>query len=223
MADAPVYESFNEGKNAGGTSVVVAKPSGVAEGDLLIGCLSSDGKEETHTSPEGDSWNVIYRRLTDHQTHTFSLWWKIATDSEPEDYTFGCGSSEALYAWVIRISGADLTAPIDLMSNGRDASAQVICPAIMTYKYNCLIIRAFGADHGDITVDGGWGSETNITVDRSSTGSGGCSGGSAYKTQVSPGPVDAETCDLTATEAWYGVTLAIQPPFAEESGMEQVL
>lgn len=210
---APAYQSFNEGK-AIGTSVDVTRPSGTAEGDLLIGCLSSDGGGETHTSPESDSWNIIYKGVSEGSgKQTFSIWWKKAGPSEPGSYSFGCGSSEGLYAWVMRITGQDDTDPIHKKANATGDSGTVSCPAVTTEVADCLVIRAFGIDHIDVTVDGGWQSETNITVDYSD-GAGGTAGGSARDTQASAGDVGAETNTLIATEEWVGVTVAIQPPSA---------
>ena len=209
---APTYETFNEGK-ATGTSVTVTKPTDTAADDILIGCLSSDGGSETHTSPESDSWNVIYKGQSEGSgKQTFSLWWKTAGGSEPADYTFGCGSSEGLYAWVIRVDGAHLTDPIHKQNIATGDSDIVSCPAVTTTVDDCLIIRAFGIDHIDVNVDGGWGSETNITVDKSGDASGDAAGGSAYKTLASKGDSGAETNTLTDIEEWVGVTVAIQPP-----------
>jgi len=208
----PVYRSFNEGKNAGGTSVAVTKPLDTSDGDLLIGCLSSDAIE-THTSPESDSWTVIYKNQSEASgKQTFSIWWKKAGASEPATYTFGCGSSEGLYAWVMRIDGQHATTPIHQKNISTGDSTEVSCPAVTTTVNDCLIIRAFGADHRDVTVNGGWGSETNITVDESDAGNGAASGGSAYKDLATKGNSGAETNTLTDTEEWVGVTVAIQPP-----------
>ncbi|MCK4447174.1 MAG: hypothetical protein KAW56_08830, partial [Candidatus Marinimicrobia bacterium] len=209
----PVYQSFNEGKTAGATTVVVPKPSGVVSGDLLIGFLSSDGGGETHLPPSG--WNVIYNNVSESSSkQTFSLWWRVATGTEGSSFTFQCtSSSEALYAWVIRISGAHQTDPIHKKNIYSGDSLNTIHIAVTTEVDDCLMVWAFGADHGDVTIDGGWQyNETNITVDKSDTGNGSCSGGCAWENQVDAGDSGAGRCDLTGIEEWVAVTIAIQPP-----------
>ena len=208
----PVYQAFNEGKTVG-TSVVVTKPSGVVEGDLLIGFLSSDGGSETHTSPESGSWNIIYENQSEGSgKQTFSAWWKIAGGSEPANYTFGCGSSEGLYAWIIRVSGVHQTDPIHKKITQFGDTSSASCVQVTTEVNDCLIIYAFGADHVDITEDSGWYRGTNITVDRSGTAAGDCSGGASWFNQADLGEGLGNYCSLTGTEEYVTVTIAIQPP-----------
>lgn len=212
----PNYQTFNEGKSAGGTTVVVTKPTGVVEGDLLIGVLVSDGKNETHFSPESDSWDDVLVNQTDGSALTVSIWQKKAEGSEPANYTFGCGSTEALYAFVIRIDGQHATTPIDTNSvAGTGSGISATCPDITTQYADELVLRIFGADHGDVTVDGGWASVNLISVDESDAGNGACSGGAGHEDQAGAGSTGTEINTLTAAEQWIGFTIGIRPPIGQ--------
>ena len=207
----PVYQEFAEGKLAGNGSVDV-DVSGftLSAGDLLIGILVSDGKNETHTSPDGDTWNDILVSITEGTNVTASVWWKTAVGNEAT-LTFGCGSTEALYAVVLRITGHNASTPIDSNSasaTGDDTSAE--CPDILTQEDNQLILRIFGADHHDVTIDGGWASVANISVDESDTGNGACSGGVGQEDLASQGQTGTEINTLTAVEEWVAFTIGIR-------------
>ncbi|MCK4576828.1 hypothetical protein KAU34_10500 [candidate division WOR-3 bacterium] len=207
----PVYQSFNEGKTSGATTVVVTKPSGVVEGDLLIGFLSSDGGSETHTSPESGTWeDILVGESEASGKQTFSVWYKIAGASEPSDYTFTCGSSEGMYAWIIRITGHSATSPIHKIRIKNGDSTIVLNTLVATDHDDCLIISAFGADHGDITVDSGWNNGTNITVDESGSGSGDASGGACWINQATAGFTTQCQCSLTDTEEYVSICIAIR-------------
>ena len=209
----PVYESFNEGK-VPSSNCTVSKPSGVESGNLLIGFMSSDGGNETHESPEDDSWNIIYKGQSEGSgKQTFSCWWKIAGGSEPGSYTFKCTSStEAVYAWIIRISGTHQTDPIHKKNIGTGDNASVYCPSLTTEVNDCLMLLAFGADHGDVTLDSGFDNGTIVTVDESGSGAGDCSGGLAWENHATAGNYLGAHVTLTGGEEWVGITLAIQPP-----------
>ena len=211
FATLPVYQSFNEGKCEEATSVVVNKPSGVVEGDLMIAFCSTDGYTETHTAPSA-SWNKIIKDVANGGS-TFSIWYKIADASEPSTYTFSNDSNEEFYAWIIRITGHSATSPIHKISfldSGGDNSSQARCPVLTTDHDDCLIIRAFSADDGDISVDSGWESATNITVDKSSTSAGECSGGCAWENKATAGLISTEDCTFTSAEQWTAITIAIR-------------
>ena len=205
---------FSKGDQAGkfaGTICYITKPNNLEIGDIIIGVLSSDGGSETHGSPESDSWIVIERGISEGSgKQTLSWWYKVVDGNEPSTLQFTCGSSERLIAFVIRVTGASGIAPIHKKGYSTGDSIQVSCPAVTTTVDNCVILRMWGGDHIDCTVDGGWGSETNIIVDFSD-GSGGTMGGSAHKNLLSAGGSLAETCDLTGVEEWVGATIAIKP------------
>ena len=108
----PVLQESAQGI-ASGTSVDVdVSGFSLSADDLLIGILISDGKDETHTSPDSDSWNDIQVNITEGTNMTASVWWKLATGSETT-LTFGCGSTEDLLAYVLRITGHDTSTPIE--------------------------------------------------------------------------------------------------------------
>lgn len=206
---APVYQSFAENKTTSGTSNTCNKPSGVVSGDLMIAHLSTDGSE-VHSGPSG--WQVCVHK--DQGTAcTGSFWWKIAGGSEPSNYQFTWGTSEASYLYIMRFTGADDVQPIDIGNFNDGSSSSPNCPDITTITDDTLLLRSFTSDDDDITVDGGNPSGTTIiTADESGTGSFSCAGGSAHETQATAGATGAATWTLTASEQWVAMTIAIVPP-----------
>lgn len=211
-AGEPVYQEFAEGKTASETTIDVdVSEFALSADDLLVGILVSDGKNETHTSPDGDTWNDILVSVTEGTNVTASCWWKSATGLETT-LTFGCGSLEALYAVVLRITGHNST-PIDTNSTSATGDSDTAtCPDILTQYDSELILRIVGTDHCDVTVDGGWASVTNISVDYSDTGNGSCAGGVGWANKTTQGQTGTETNILTAVEEWVAFTVGIRPP-----------
>ncbi|MDH5378099.1 MAG: hypothetical protein OEX00_07250, partial [Gammaproteobacteria bacterium] len=199
-----IYES-----TAGATSHTVDKPTGTVDDDLLIAILNTDGAGETLTAPSG--WTAIFDTI-DTQASAFRVWYKIAS-SEPASYTFTVTSSESCVLAVLRLSGHDLTNPIDV--NGTDTQANTspyTCPSVTTTVSNAWILRCFGADDGDVTEDSGYPSgHTGIFVRKSdeSWGEGSC--GAAYTTQALPGATGNADFTPTAAEQWAAATVALKP------------
>ena len=189
------------------TSIDLAKPAGVVEGDLMVAFLSKDDDNDI-TPPAG--WTLI-ESDTGSASVRVICYWKEAGASEPSDYTF-TGDNEQWIGSILRITGHAVGDPINIsgVETGDDTTPQ--CPDITTWADDCLILRAFGADDDDITVDAGYpAGHTGLYVDESNTGSGTTSGGVAHKDQETKGATGTADFSLTATEQWVAMTVAISP------------
>jgi len=204
---APVYRTFSE--NFGeGISILVDKPSGTVDGDLLVAGMTTDDGT-TLTPPVG--WTLINQGSSGAKV-TSGSWWKVAS-SEPANYTFQVSVSQPIYIFILRIDGQHATTPIDVSVFGFDDSTTPTCPSVTANVDECLILRLFGADDNDITIDDGYPTaHTGITVNQSADGNGQCSGGAAYTTQALAGATGTASFTLTAAEEWYATTIAIKPP-----------
>lgn len=146
-----IESSSSDFVNGAGITNVVPKPSGVVEGDLLLGFHSSGRGDATGTTLPGGFTKV---RDFDHTTGgPGGGWgWKIAGPSEPSTYTFtligatGSGNRSAL---MLRISGLDPATPINAEGISPEHNStpfqdpRVVTPApdILTTVKGCLILR----------------------------------------------------------------------------------
>ena len=213
------YREFTEKKGASdGTSLTIDTPSGTGQGDLLIAVVATDASE-TISPPAGEGWTQIDQGDGSNQV-TLGVWWKIAGASESSTHEFTWGSNEKGYGWMMRFTGHDPTAPINASAAQGGNSGSPECLSVDTTVANALILRIGGFDDDDITVDSpGLSGHTPITMDKSSSGSGTCSGGAGYKEQAAIGSSGIAEFSLTETEQYRTVTIAIAPDSAGGSGV----
>jgi hypothetical protein len=225
--EGPTYQSFAEASYAfDTTSITVSKPSGTASGDLLIGVIVTDGDAGTFTPPSG--WTLINSGTADPggitDQVTLGAWYKIAGGSEPPSYTWNWTNSQAVYAFIIRITGHDSSNPIHVWGvatgSSTGISITITCPDVTTTVDDTLVLRIFGSDRA-MNFGSYPSGHTGIAFDSSSgdnTTPWQCTGGAAYKTQATAGATG--TADFTAipnvsaTEEWRALTVVIAPPAA---------
>jgi hypothetical protein len=213
-AGTPAGVTLQEISTAKGASnsknLTIGKPPGTAAGDLLIAAVVTDGNNSASMSaPAG--WNVV--NIADRSgAVTLGVWWKAAVASEPADYTFSWSVKEQSYGMVMRLSGHDPAAPIDVSANFGGSSAAPISPAVTTTVPNAMILRIGGFDDDDITVDSpGLPGHTAIAMDTSKSGTNNASAGAGHTLQAAAGSSGESTFALTATEEYRSVTIGIAP------------
>jgi hypothetical protein len=233
--EPPAYASFAEAKSGGTstpttvTSITVDKPAGTVDGNLLVAVVTWDadsGPGTVGTVPNG--WTQLYLNKYTYSGSEVEVgvWWKIAS-SEGASYTWGWSTAEAVYAYILRITGNDTSNPINAWGITADGSSSYgtspTCPTVTTTVADTLILRLFGSDRGMTDIDGDYPSgHTGITVDRAGPAASGCScGGAAYKTQAAAGATGTATF---GPYSYYGgsnhahrsFTLAIAPASTTE-------
>lgn len=218
VATGVVFEGFKEKAAATASPVVIDKPDGTAEGDLLIACVVADGSA-TLMPPAG--WMLLHSGFGRYGTVqvTLGVWRKIASSSEPGSYSWSTGKSA--YGWVMRFTGHDSANPINAsaITQGVSRSQTPECPPVLTTVPNALILRLGGFDRAYITIDSpGLAAplpHVPITMDFSSQSSTGCSAGAGYAIQESAGNSSTSAFALTGAEEYVTVTIAIAPETVE--------
>ena len=99
---AVVYQSSQTASTGTSGSITVTAPTGIQQNDLLIAHLAIN---QTVNTPTG--WTSYY------QANTLAVFYKLASSSEPTSYVFTFSASGAGSAAVIRLSGTDLTNPLN--------------------------------------------------------------------------------------------------------------
>lgn len=209
--DAPVVASWsiNNSSNSNDASVTVAAPSGIQNGDLLIGLVALDGGG-TLGAPAG--FTALHAQLSDG-TYTYRPYYKIAS-SESGNYTFTTNNVDQIIGAVIRVIGADQNNPIDVVGSNTGTGASIIAPSVTTTVDNAKIFRFFGLDDNDFTTDTGYpGGHTGLFMRGTSGANGRVSMGAAHATQTSLGTTGTASFTIDVTnEAWGASTVAVAPP-----------
>jgi len=183
----------------------------ISEGDLLIAAVVTDGSE-TISAPLGEGWTLINHGAYSSKV-TLGVWWKLADASESSSHQFTWNTNERCYAWMMRFTGHDPNNPINAYSSNGGRSSYPTSNAVTTMVENCFILRIGGFDDDDITIDntGLDPSHTDITMDESDASSASCSGGAGYVFQSPIGSSGSDNFNLTNSEEYRTVTIAIAP------------
>jgi hypothetical protein len=152
------------------TTIVIQKPSGTAQNDLLITAVATDGDTSGSLSPPS-GWTQI--DCTAYGTAvTLGAWRKIAGASEPASYDFTWTGGQKAYGWMMRFSGHNAANPINTSATANQTSITPTSPAVTTTVPNCLILRLGAFDDSDINSlpepgNPGLSGHTAITMDKS--------------------------------------------------------
>lgn len=116
----PIVETYSEEWGGNTTTRTVTKPPGTVQNDLLWCWVSLDesGSGGQVITPPSDTvpWVEIDQGQPPSNQMTSGLFYKIAGASEPASYMFTNTSSELWGISLLRISGVDLTNPINAFS-----------------------------------------------------------------------------------------------------------
>lgn len=215
-----VVESFGYFANAGtGTSIVIPKPSGLAVGDLMVGLIGNEdaANDANHTSPAG--WTKVVE-VGDGTVDThLSVFWKVAEQSDVDatNFTFTWDGSEYGGGWVLRVTGALNSNPIQYFDSIVSSGASLSHPSLTLDAKNYLPFGFWGFDGADgapfsLSSFNGWPASYNDANQELVTGGGGqgWSGGwRNYPNEVT-GSVGYSDISCQANDGNIGLTFAIE-------------
>lgn len=189
---------------AGGysTTMNITKPSGLAEGDLMVAVIASGRNNADLSSPAG--WDEI---TVSNSTYPLSVFSKLAEASDVAASTFAFTQSLTgdIKGSLIRITGATTPAVVASATN----ATSIVAPSVTATADNQLVIRAcaYLGDDGspNVTIPG---DHTEIQRDVENDK---VSYGIAYEAVASAG--DAGTCAFSANNE--GVPRSISLVIAE--------
>lgn len=112
---AIAFRSASSAKSVNNDTVplVVDKPAGVVEGDVMIAFLATIQDQTTITGPSG--WTQLFPTTADttNSPHCqMTAWIKVAGSSEPSTYTFSWDVAGGAVAGIVAYSGVDPTTPV---------------------------------------------------------------------------------------------------------------
>lgn len=220
----------DQGLRGGNQSVTIGTPvatlpgaaAASAVGDLLIAVVQTDGAAEDLDDPtdyDADWTPAIGTPYIDFGGVTSMIWTRIADGTESESYTFGWDSSEQVYGYILRFTGA--SGLYQMSTNGTGTSNNPIANTVTANAANSLILRMLSVDRRPIVQDVSPNPavHTLITIEAGRpklTGGGGgatVSGGASYTHQALAGTSsgNASFSNLTGSEQWHTRTMAIEP------------
>jgi hypothetical protein len=156
----PVFHSVTNGESPSGTSVVVTKPSGAVEGDVLVAFLNVG--DESALAPTSTGWTERASPQGDvgefYQLYTFT---RTVEAGDGATYTFTLDASYYCAWFVTRWSNVDTAAPIDVYStNDGNSNTRTGLSITTTGDNRQLLLRTSAFDNTISTPSG----MTNISV-----------------------------------------------------------
>ncbi|MGF1609223.1 MAG: hypothetical protein ACFCUQ_07490 [Kiloniellales bacterium] len=215
VASQTVYES-----SATSTSHSVAKPSGVAAGDLLVlvVCVRT---APTVTLPDGFTEQVNLPNSGNGERYVLAT--KTATGSEPASYGLTLSVGRNTVIFLLRMTGADTISPINANDETGYTSftTSPTSPSVTTTEDDTLVFYGVADGTGDTvwTEDSGFPAGTTLIALRNSdAASNNAQGGLSYKTQASAGSTGTGVWSSASTAA-ITFTFAIKPAASGGAGV----
>lgn len=150
---APTFQSASTASSTtSATSLVVSKPTGTVNGDLLVAvtAVSQAPNALTFTG----TWTPLYQDTPGFDGFnaidvSLKIWFRVAS-SEPTSYTVGTSSAGGLSAAILRYANAD-TVPIRMLSSVNSTTVLTTSPtpvAVLQQQSNDVVLNcyAFGTD-----------------------------------------------------------------------------
>jgi hypothetical protein len=189
------------------TSLVLNKPAGVAQGDLMVAVIGATGIP-FGTWPPG--WNLVTVLFSPSGLLLGAVFDKVATASEPASYSFSALIAQPATGGIQAYSNVDPSSPFDGVDSAVGASGNAVGPSVTTTQSYDRVVQAaiFG------------GSGTNSWVPSTPAGStqrlraNSNSNVSVLSdsAQAVPGPTGTFTVVPNGTDSgWVAHTLALRP------------
>ncbi|MEY2569013.1 MAG: hypothetical protein QOE35_3542 [Actinomycetota bacterium] len=145
----PAFRDASSASNgAGGTSIVLNKPTGTQPGDVMVAQVAAGGGSGTTiTAPSG------WTQLDSKNNGTLvaqKVFWRLATGNEPASWTWTLSSSQEASGGVLAYSGVEQVTPLDVTANNKTAAASTshVAPAVVTTKANDELVTFYGLKTG---------------------------------------------------------------------------
>ena len=135
------FRAASSAVNNATTTLVLPRPTGIVQGDVLLALVSSRGAPVI-SAPAGWSSVLTTQNGTLMEQAAFV---RTAGASEPASYTFTLSKAVSTTGGILAYSGVDAAHPIDAAAGAVSASsATVTAPSITTSTPNAMLVAHFG-------------------------------------------------------------------------------
>jgi hypothetical protein len=194
--------------SSGASTLVIAKPSGVANNDVLVASVTvSGGSNTTITAPSG--WTQI-RRTNNSTTVGIASYYHVVTNagSEPASYIWSLTSGTRASGGIARYLGVDTSSPIDTSGGGTGSSITPTAPSVTTNGANELVVGLFGTGvSATYTAPSGMTERYAVT---NANASGPATEAADY-TQATASSTGTKAATASASAGWAAQLVALQP------------
>ncbi len=196
----PTYQTKEEATVNGSSNLTINLPAGTSQDDLLIALLAESSGSDI-TAPAG--WTEIIDDGNGADVR-LGVFWKLATASEPANYTFTVASTDQTAGTILRYSGVDTANPINVFNH--TVAGNIVSPDVTATSNNNIILRT-AAIYNNTLLDGAPdysapASTTELTNHLATGGLGGVfqiSIVAGEEVQLAPGPTGTATFGGTST------------------------
>jgi PKD repeat protein len=199
-----VRESVSQATNTTATTTLkIPRPIGVAQGDVLVSCVSLNGGSIAATGvPTG--WVPLAEVTTIANPKVYG-YYKVATGSEPTDYVWTTSSTTS-GGGIARYSGASGLDTAATSASGAAASSGTI-PAVTSTTSNAMLVGCMSVNSGSVTLTSPNGMSQVVET-----------GARRFEVadgiQAIAGPSGAKTWQFSAAREWAGWLVALRPKTA---------
>ncbi|MDQ3222387.1 MAG: hypothetical protein M3Q75_02790, partial [Gemmatimonadota bacterium] len=133
----------------GTTSLSFTKPTGLADGDVLVMAVGQNGGS-TPTAPSG--WTLFWSGVTQANPKGYA-YYKVITGAagEPSTYDWTLSAAITHSAGLIRLVGVDTTTPLDVESSpGTNTVAPYTVPGITTVTAGAYLLGAITLNSSNV-------------------------------------------------------------------------
>ncbi len=200
-------------------TITITKPTGVVTGDIMIlNIATSDNNSLGGNNANLAGWTLIDARNLSSNRRRGCILYKIATGTEPANYTFNVsnntGTSDFNVGAIIAYSGVDNTNPFDVAPGTLNpaASTTVTATSITTVTANTQIIMLAIADLGAVTFNAPWSTTSPGTLTELydvSNSSPAIGAASLLKPTI--GATGNGTITISSSQSNAGILLALRP------------
>lgn len=197
-----------------GTSVVVPKPAGLVDGQLMVAFISA-ASVTTFTPPAG--WEGIEVQDIGSSLRLIS-YWKVAS-TEGASWTWSLGASARNWGWVGCYSGVDTSDPIVVSDAGDGGSGPLVAaefgfPQRLLHSMRVRAVSAYRTASGSATT---WNvGSANERLDHSTNAGSGTDITGAVSDLIETTPIREATMSATASQSQTGsalMALWLRPSF----------
>ncbi|MDQ0823953.1 hypothetical protein QFZ60_000126 [Arthrobacter sp. B2I5] len=198
---AIVRQSVSQAVNTTATTTLrIPKPANVAQGDLLVGCVSLTGGTIAAAGvPAG--WTVL-ASVTNIANPKVYGYYKVATASEPADYAWTTSSTTS-GGGIARYTGTSGPDAAATTGSGAAASSGTI-PAVTTTAANAMLVGCMSVNSSSVTLTSPAGMSQAVEA-----------GARRFEVadgiQAAAGASGAKTWNFSAAREWAGWLVALRP------------
>lgn len=204
----PVVRSVSTGSVSSG-ALNLTKPTGTANGDLLVMTASGDLSTDEQLSYVVDAgWTQLLQPTRSDASsagNNLQIWYKIASN-EPATYAITPDHSNLIGGSIMRIDGHDATSPIGVSNVTASLTGEALMPSVTTTTDNNLLLRLATWDQSKTlnAIPSGHTASYHVDVNGHDNWGG-------FKEQATAGSSGVAQFDLSSGAPYVGFTVAINP------------